>query len=97
MRIKTKLSFISVLVIMLWSCSLSGPLRLQDRTLLIDPLSASLIYPYNGEECKYPKRRLFKRCKDKRIIIKYDLNDENVRKMLNAAGFQCVGPNRFTY
>ncbi len=73
------------------------PLRLQDRTLLIDPEGPYLIYPYLGEECKYPNRRIFKRCKDKRVVLKYDLTDESVREKLIAAGFQCSSKLKFQY
>lgn len=74
-----------------------GPLRLQDRTLLIDPESAALIYPYTGEECKHPNRRIFRGCRPARKVIKYDLTDEKVRSNLIHAKFECQSLMRFKY
>lgn len=89
-----------VLFILLFvsSCASSTiPLREQDRTLLIDQESASLIYPYNGEVCKYPNRRFFRRCSPKRFILKYDLTDKAVREKLIDQGFSCQSGMRFKY
>lgn len=86
------------LVLLLASCvTASIPLRLQDRTLLIDIQSASLIYPHVKEECKYPNRRLFKRCKDVHTIIKYDLTDKRIREKLIDSGFECHSKLKFNY
>lgn len=85
-------------LLFLASCATATtPLRLQDRTLLIDPNGPNLIYPYMGEECKNPTRRIFRGCKDKRIIIKYDLTDKITRDKLNAAGFQCSSKLKYSY
>ena len=88
-----------VILSLLISCGIFSvtPLRLQDRTLLIDPRSASLIYPYMGEECKHPDRRIFRGCDPVRKIIKYDLSDEGVRRELIGAKFECQSPIRFKY
>lgn len=85
------------LLLFLSCATASTPFRLQDRTLLIDSKSSSLIYPYVGEECKYPERRIFKRCKDVHKIIKYDLKDERVRDKLISAGFECHSKLKFIY
>ncbi len=74
------------------------PLRLQDRTLLIDPLDVGmLIYPLTLEDCKYPSRRFFRFCKNRRKVIQYDLKDPVVRDKLINAGFRCQSPMRFKY
>ena len=77
--------------------SFDAPLRLQDRTLLIDEKSASLIYPHKIEVCKHPERKFLRRCKDKRIIKRYDLNNEITRRELIAAGFKCESKMKFQY
>jgi len=85
-------------ILLLSSCATATiPLRLQDRTLLIDPEGPNLIYPYMGKECRNPHRRIFKGCKKKRKVIKYDLTDERVRSELSAAGFQCVSKLKYQY
>ena len=98
MRTNLKTALAVALGLVLGCTALSvGPLRLQDRTLIIDPKSASLIYPYTGEECKHPERRMFRGCKDIRKIIKYDLTDQVVRQNLIHAKFECQSPMRFKY
>lgn len=90
-----KVSWIFFLFI---SCAVIGtPLRLQDRTLLIDPKGPNLVYPHTIEECKYPHRKLFRLCRDKRVLVQYDLTNKVQRDILISAGFECVSKARFKY
>jgi hypothetical protein len=97
MEIKLKLRNIIFLSLVFGCATADTPLRLADRTLLIDPLGPSLIYPYNGKKCKYPNRRFFKRCKNHRYVIKYDLTEKKTRDLLIASKFQCRSGLRFNY
>lgn len=81
------------------SCASAGSslLRLEDRTLLIDPDGRGLIYPYNYYKCKYPNRPIFKKCKLVRSTKIYDLGNETTRQKLIGMGFECFSPMRFRY
>lgn len=97
MEIRIKVKHLLLVVFLVGCATGSTPLRLQDRTLLLDPKSADLIYPYMGRVCKYPDRRVFKGCKTERIVERYSLSDPLVRSKLIAAGFECRSKMRFNY
>ncbi len=61
--------------------TMEGPPGLNKRTLLIDSQSSSLIYPYNYQKCKT--------CDIEREVIKFNLNDKEIRKKLIDIGFEC--------
>jgi hypothetical protein len=65
---------------------------MQDRTLLISPDGPYLIYPYYKRECKW-----LVICPKKRIVEKYDLTDDTVRKSLIDMGFRVISTQRFDY
>lgn len=92
-----KRSSIAILGFMSACSVIPAMLRLQDRRLLIDRKSASLIYPTYVTKCKFPKRKFFRGCYKKRVIVKYDLSDLETRMMLINAKFQCESPMRFKY
>lgn len=86
-----------MLVFLAFSCASAEPLREQDRTLLVDPESPSLIYPYIGETCKHPERRFLRGCSPVRVILKYDFNQKADRDKLINMGFTCQSTARFKY
>lgn len=93
-----KILLISLVALLSCTSLLSKQLlKLQDRTLLIDPKGRGLIYPYNEYVCLHPNRWINKKCKWKRREIIYNLNDEKTRDMLIHAGFQCSSKNQFNY
>jgi len=65
---------------------------MQDRTLLISPDGPYLVYPYYEKDCKV---LIF--CQKHRKMLKYDLRDEETRKMLINMGFQVQSTQRFDY
>lgn len=97
MFIKIKVKYLLFILFIVGCATGSDLLRLQDRTLLLDPRSADLIYPYMGKVCKHPERKLFKGCRNKRLIERFPLSDPVVRQKLIAAGFSCKSDMRFKY
>ena len=94
----TFLLSLSVIILGTIACaSVLLPPRLQDRTLLIDANSASLIYPHVRDVCERPDRRFFKKCKKERIVEEYNLNDPETRRILIGAGFECKSKLQFQY
>lgn len=91
-----------ILITFIVSCSSyaklsrQSPLPLKDRTLHIDPANGDLIYPYEKYVCKNPEARIFKNCKWKQIIERYDLKNEKIRLMLINQGFRVISKFRFS-
>jgi len=85
---------LSLIIIVLNSCSslAVGPPRLEDRTLLLNPDKAELIYPYFKTECRY-----IVICKKTRIVERYDLTNKEVRKELIDKGFVFTSKQRWKY
>ena len=92
----------TILIISFVSCSFfstSSPtslLRLKDRTLLINPDAAELIYPYFEKVCTR-RLRIFNHCDQVRKVIVYDLTNKDVRKELIDNGFVVRTSERFEY
>ena len=92
------LLFLSTFALGFIACaSVLMPPRLQDRTLLIDANSASLIYPHVRDVCERPDRRFFKKCKKERTVEMYSLEDAETRRILINAGFECRSKLQFQY
>jgi len=68
------------------SCAKLTPLSLKNRTLLIHPDKAELVFPY----CE-KRKWLSGKCKTK-VVDTYDLNDKEMRDKLNLLGFECSVP-----
>jgi len=88
----------SVLFLMISCTTIGYNLRLQDKTLLLDPkFPGKLVYPTYKEECKHPNRRIFRGCKRVHVVEEYDLNDMETLNLLSGANFQCQSTSRFEY
>lgn len=88
-----------LIFILCFSCATVGyQLRLQDKTLLIDPRFAGyLVYPTYEIKCKYPERRFFKDCSKVPVVEKFDLMDKDTLNTLSGANFECRSTSRFKY
>lgn len=97
-KILRNVSIILIVSFAIISCATSlTVMRFQDRTLLFDPNSPSLIYPYTGEKCKHPERRIFRGCKKVRVVKRYDLRDSKTRARLINSAFTCTSKLKYRY
>ncbi len=83
----SNLSKIIAIIIFISCVSMEAPPELNQRTLLIDEQSPSLIYPYNSKKCST--------CKVERTVEKYDLTQKEVRMKLLDVGFECHVSEKF--
>lgn len=65
---------------------------LSERTLIFDPTpgSTKVLYPYVKEVCAHPDRKIFRGCKNEKVVLSWDLANQEQKMELIKHGFVAV-------